>query len=314
MRSCSTSFWVILPIDIIRWRGWEVSLLLRAAGRQGEGVWRSWAMEVGLPLAAPPRWRALAGYCNALVDDCHSRWMLKTTFSARGLARAAGEVNAVLGRDDLPEARRLLAWHLVSRDTSALSQSHVCAATIESVAENLSDGVVAPLFYYSLGGLPAALAYRFINTGDAMLGYHDEEREWLGKVPARLDDVANVVPARVSAFVLLLAAGKDFQRGWRVWRRDRGSTESPNAGHPMSAMAGLLGVELEKHGHYRLGSGQRAPTPHDVARSIHVMKIAAVLVAIAGVALACLGRKHHELYFAAAIRTICARTSASWRI
>ena len=281
----------------VAWMGSFIAAARRRAPRRGRLAQLGYGGGLALGGAT-----ALAGAgwllqcaCRRLpfpLDVFATAWLLKTTFSARGLARAAGEVNAVLGRDDLPEARRLLAWHLVSRDTSALSQSHVCAATIESVAENLSDGVVAPLFYYSLGGLPAALAYRFINTGDAMLGYHDEEREWLGKVPARLDDVANVVPARVSAFVLLLAAGKDFQRGWRVWRRDRGSTESPNAGHPMSAMAGLLGVELEKHGHYRLGSGQRAPTPHDVARSIHVMKIAAVLVAIAGVALACLGRRH----------------------
>ena len=201
--------------------------------------------------------------------------ILKTTFSLHGLIRAAEDVYQALARDDLPAARHWLSWHLVSRDTSALSASQVAAATIESVAENASDGIVAPLFYYALGGLPLALGYRFANTADAMLGYRDETHEWLGKFPARLDDALNWIPARLSAVLILLAAwvlGEDSVSAWHTWRRDAAKTASPNAGHPMSAMAGALGVELEKVGHYRLGAGKRQPAREDIARATRLVK------------------------------------------
>jgi adenosylcobinamide-phosphate synthase len=208
--------------------------------------------------------------------------LLKMTFSLGGLAAAAGDVEATLEAGDLPEARRLLNWHLVSRDTATLSDSQVAAASIESLAENTSDGVVAPLLYYAVGGLPAALAYRFINTADAMLGYRDPAFEWLGKASARLDDVANLLPARLSAALIILAAalvGEDAGRAWHVWRRDADKTVSPNAGHPMSAMAGALGVELEKVGHYRLGTGQRSPAAEHIRRAVRLIRVVPLLFA-----------------------------------
>ena len=205
--------------------------------------------------------------------------VLKSTFAWRGLRTAAGEVETALA-SDLPEARRLLSWRLVSRDTSQLDASQVAAATIESVAENTSDGVVAPMFYYTIAGLPAALAYRYLNTGDAMMGYHDPEHEWLGKAPARIDDLANLVPARLTALLLGAAsalAGENSRNAWRVWQRDHAKTESPNAGHPMSMMAGALDVELEKAGQYRLGEGQKRVAPEDIGRSVRVMNTATAL-------------------------------------
>jgi adenosylcobinamide-phosphate synthase len=207
--------------------------------------------------------------------------LLTMTFSLRGLINAASEVEDALAVGDLTEARRLASWHLVSRDTTALSEPQVAAATIESVAENISDGVVAPLFYYALGGLPAALAYRFVNTADAMLGYRDPSHEWLGKAPARLDDLANLIPARLSAALIVLAAalaGEDARTAWQVWRRDAGETASPNAGHPMSAMAGALDVELEKVGHYRLGAGGRPPASGDIRRAARLIYFVPVLI------------------------------------
>lgn len=207
--------------------------------------------------------------------------LLKMTFSLRGLAAAAQEVEAALESRDLPEARRLVSWHLVSRDTTALSPAQVTAATVESVAENASDGVVAPLLYYTMGGLPAALAYRFINTADAMLGYRDPAHEWLGKVPARLDDLVNLLPARVTAGLITLAAtlvGENARGAWRTWRREAGKTTSPNAGHPMSAMAGALGVELEKVGHYRLGAGGRQPLAEDIGRAVRLVWVVPALM------------------------------------
>jgi adenosylcobinamide-phosphate synthase len=209
--------------------------------------------------------------------------LFKTTIGLRGLGRAAKEVQVALESGDLPEGRRLAAWHLVSRDTSALTAPQVAAATVESVAENSSDGVIGPLLFFALGGLPGALVYRWVNTCDSMLGYRDPEREWLGKGPARLDDLFNLVPARLTAALLTFAAwiaGEDARGAWRIWRRDAGKTESPNAGHPMSAMAGALGVELEKAGHYRLGAGQRSPEAADIGRSARLMRLTAFLASL----------------------------------
>jgi adenosylcobinamide-phosphate synthase len=215
-------------------------------------------------------------------------WVLKLTLSLRGLVQAAGEVRQALEHDDLPLARRLVSWHLVSRETSQLSGAQVAAAAVESVGENASDGIVAPLLFYALGGLPAALAYRFINTADAMLGYRDPVRFWLGKVPARVDDLANLVPARLTAVLIVLAAlllGENPRQARTVWHRDAQLTASPNAGHPMSAMAGALQVELEKVGQYRLGAGQPLPGAGHIARATRLLYgvTALAVVVLAGV-------------------------------
>jgi adenosylcobinamide-phosphate synthase len=202
---------------------------------------------------------------------------LKLTISLRGLDRAAREVQTALAAENLPEARRLLSWHLVSRDTSQLDASKVSAAAIESVAENASDGIVAPLFFFALGGLPAAFAYRFVNTADSMLGYRDTEREWLGKAPARLDDLFNFIPARLTGMFIVLSAyliGNHGRQAWNVMWRDAHLTVSPNAGVPMSAMAGALDVELEKVDYYVLGKGLRAPAPADLARARRLLYFA----------------------------------------
>jgi adenosylcobinamide-phosphate synthase len=220
-------------------------------------------------LPRPLNWLAEAG-------------VLKMMLSVGGLTRVASETQSALDAGDLPEARRLTSWHLVSRDTSKLTESQVAAATIESVTENTSDSIVAPLFYYTLLGLPGAFAYRFANTADAMLGYRDAGREWLGKIPARLDDVLNYIPARLTALLIIFADWinvGDATRATTIWQRDSRKTESPNAGHPMSAGAGVLGVELEKVNHYKLGEGQRAPQANDIYRSVRLMQTTAFLAA-----------------------------------
>jgi adenosylcobinamide-phosphate synthase len=209
---------------------------------------------------------------------------LKLTLSLRGLNRAAKEVQTALESQDLPEARRLLSWHLVSRDTSELNEAQISAAAIESVAENASDGIIAPLFFYALGGLPTAFAYRFVNTADSMLGYRDAEREWLGKFPARFDDLLNFIPARLTGFFIMICAPfckASFRGAWKIMRRDAGQTASPNAGIPMSAMAGALNVELEKIDHYKLGKGLHKPIPTDIAQSRYILFASIFLSALA---------------------------------
>ncbi|MGZ3415502.1 MAG: adenosylcobinamide-phosphate synthase CbiB, partial [Isosphaeraceae bacterium] len=196
--------------------------------------------------------------------------VLKLMFSARSLVNAGEAVRRALESGELEAARRLVGWHLVSRDTSRLDDSQVAAAAIESLAENANDSIVAPLLFYAIAGLPGVLAYRFINTCDAMLGYRDLKREWLGKCSARVDDLANLVPARLTAALIILAGvplGGSVPRAVRTWFRDSRVTASPNAGHPMSAAAGVLGVELAKCGHYRLGTGERLPAARDIARA-----------------------------------------------
>lgn len=198
--------------------------------------------------------------------------LLKTTFSMRGLWKASKEIQTALENSNLPEARRLLSWHLVSRDTAQLDEAHIAAATIESVAENASDSLVAPLFFYALGGLPLVIVYRFVNTADAMLGYRDPVHEWVGKFPARLDDLLNYLPARLTGILIVagtwLNRSRNFgSRAWRTIRQDARKTESPNAGYPMSAMAGALHVELEKADVYCLGEGNPLPAVRDIHKA-----------------------------------------------
>ena len=257
-----------------RWAPCAAGAVLVVAGVV---VWGAvgWLLERGFAfLPLPLRWLAEAG-------------VLKTTFALRGLGRASQQVRTALEAGNLPQARHLVSWHLVSRDTSQLTASQVAAATVESVAENTSDGIVAPWFFYVLGGLPAAFAYRFINTADAMLGYRDPQREWLGKVPARLDDLVNLVPARLTAVLMLLAAvfpGTNALTAWQTWRRDARCTASPNAGHPMSVMAGALQVELTKAGVYQLGAGQAPPAARDIPRAVHLV-YRTVALALGGLAI-----------------------------
>jgi adenosylcobinamide-phosphate synthase len=222
---------------------------------------------------------------------------LKLVLSVGGLTRAATEIRSALEARDLPAARRLTSWHLVSRNTSELSESQVVAATIESLTENTSDSLLGPLFYYTLFGLPGAFVYRFANTADSMLGYRDEEREWLGKIPARLDDLLNLVPARLTALLFIAItwfSGGDAIRAIKIWRRDRYQTESPNAGHPMSAGAGVLGIELEKVGHYKLGKGQSAPQIDDIGRAIRLMRTTAFIAAGLFGVISLLMRNNHD--------------------
>lgn len=209
---------------------------------------------------------------------------LKLTISLRGLDNAAKEVQTALQNNNLTEARRLLSWHLVSRDTSQLTESQVCAGAIESVAENASDGIIAPLFFYAVGGLPAAFAYRFVNTADSMLGYRDESREWLGKFPARFDDILNFIPARLAGLFIVLSAPlckASFINAWKIMWRDSSQTASPNAGVPMSAMAGALQVVLEKVNHYQLGKGLPQPSLSELIRSRKILFITIFLSALA---------------------------------
>lgn len=200
---------------------------------------------------------------------------LKPAFAVQNLIEASSEVETRLRAGDLASARASLA-NLVSRDVDRLDEPLVAAGAIESLAENLSDSFVAPAYYYLWSGLPGAFAYRAANTLDAMIGYRGSF-EYLGKASARADDLANYVPSRLTAGLIAGAAalkGFDWSRSLLVALRDHRLTLSPNAGWPMSAMAGALNVRLEKPGAYRLGREFRRPRPDDIDRAASVAWLA----------------------------------------
>ncbi len=220
--------------------------------------------------------------------------LLKTTFSVSGLGHAAQVTQRALEAGNL-DAARLSLRSLVSRDTKALNGPLVAAAAIESVGENTTDSYIAPWLAFALLGLPGAFAYRALNTLDSMIGYHGKY-EYSGKAAARLDDLVNLVPARLSALLLLIAGickwsdpvnrvtghidRLSVRRGWRIMRRDRGLTESPNAGWTMSALSGLVGVALEKRGHYLIGRDLQTADAADIGVAVRLAYRTAVLGAL----------------------------------
>lgn len=204
---------------------------------------------------------------------------LKSALALRGLRRAALRVAAHLEAGELEAARGAVGRDLVSRPTAALTGPQVASAAVESVAENLTDSLLAPLLFYLAFGLPGALAYRAVNTADAMLGYREGALEHFGKAAARLDDLLNLVPARLAALALVAAAplaGAGAAGALRTAWTEAGRTSSPNAGWTMAAAAGALGVTLDKPGHYRLGRG-RPPGPADVRRGVRLVTAAALV-------------------------------------
>lgn len=244
---------------------------------------------VAVVTAAAASWEARRlGWAGLFLEA----FLLKCALSLRGLVAAAWGVKKALADGGLDEARRRVGRDLVSRPTEELSARHVASATVESVAENLTDTLVAPLCFYLAFGLPGAWAYRTVNTADAMWGYRQGELEYLGKPAARLDDLLNWLPARLAAAAIVLGtplAGQSATGAWRAMWREHGLTASPNAGWTMAAMAGALGVVLEKPGAYRLGTGALPMAGH-IDRAVAVVLVASGIVVAASVAVAGLGR------------------------
>jgi adenosylcobinamide-phosphate synthase len=219
----------------------------------------------------------LTGF-NLIVYMIISGLFLKFSFSLRGLRQAVDSVKKLLSKDNLEQARISLRA-LVSRDTANLNKNQVISATVESAAENICDSFVAPLFYFFIFGVPGAVAYRIINTFDNMIGYHGQW-EYPGKFAARLDDVANFIPARLTALIIVLAASiyrKNISQAWHIMIRDHRKTESPNAGWTMSAIAGALGVQLEKIGYYRLGDKQNPLSLETITASRQIIMVTAIM-------------------------------------
>ena len=259
------------------WIGYTVKLADRVAPR-GKGS--GFAIGILMALLIPAFWAAAAWFAGWGLRELHplayilgGALLLKSSFAVGMLHRvAAGTRDLILG-GDLAALRENMR-SLVSRDVSAMIPGQAIAATVESVSENTTDSFIGPWLAFALFGLPGAFAYRAINTLDSMIGYRGEY-EYLGKASARLDDLVNLAPARMTALLLVLGGailpGQRAKGAWRIMWRDHARTASPNAGWTMSGMAGALGVELEKEGHYRLGDPSRPLEPGDISRAVQSM-------------------------------------------
>ena len=212
--------------------------------------------------------------------------------AAKGLVQESRNVYGELVKPDLPAARKAVS-RIVGRDTENLTAEGVTKAAVETVAENASDGVIAPLLYMLLGGAPLALTYKAVNTMDSMVGYKNETYLYFGRAAAKLDDVANYIPSRLAALLWAAAAaltGNDAKGAWRIWRRDRRNHASPNSAQTESACAGALGVQLAGPAYYfgeyypkpTIGDALRPIEPQDILRADRMMYAASVLALVFG--------------------------------
>ncbi len=215
-------------------------------------------------LASPLAWLVVAS------------WVLRESFSLRLLLETAWKAAVLAERGAWREAR-IVTQGLVRRNVFRLSDGHVMSAAVESLFESLVDGYTSPLFYATLLGPLGALAQRLINTLDSALGYPTPEYRDAGWAAARLDDLVNLAPARLTALLATLLAplaGGSIRATLATWRRHHRATKSPNAGHPIAAAAGALRVKLEKPGHYTIGQGP-LPTPSDTKRAVKLATLTA---------------------------------------
>jgi adenosylcobinamide-phosphate synthase len=204
--------------------------------------------------------------------------LFKATFAINGMGHYTKPIATALKRNDLVEARKWLPF-IVRRDPNSLNERQIISAAVESIAESTTDGITAPFFYFSLFGVPGAFAYRAVNTLDSMVGYKNIENKNIGWFSANLDAIANYVPARLTAYLMVVAAfilGEDWRDSQRILQRDKHKTPSPNAGYTISAMAGALNVQLEKQGYYRLGDDHGISFDH-ISKALRVMTMTAVL-------------------------------------
>ena len=215
--------------------------------------------------------------------------------AARGLVQESTNVYKELKKPDLPGARKAVS-RIVGRDTAELTAEGVTKAAVETVAENASDGVIAPLLYMLIGGAPLALTYKAINTMDSMLGYKNEKYLYFGRVSAKLDDAANYIPSRLAGLLWVAAAAfthNDAKGAWKIWRRDRRNHASPNSAQTESACAGALGVQLAGPAYYfgeyyakpTIGDALRPIEPEDILRANRMMVAESILALAIGLGL-----------------------------
>ncbi|NLI92680.1 MAG: cobalamin biosynthesis protein CobD [Peptococcaceae bacterium] len=211
---------------------------------------------------------------NTMLGFVFEALMCYQILATKSLKTESMKVYMELQKGNLPEARKRLSW-IVSRDTANLSTAQVTKGAVETVAENISDGVIAPMTFILIGGAPLGFLYKAINTLDSMTGYKNDQYLYFGKFAARLDDIVNYIPARISAYLMILAVfftGYDLKGALRIYRRDRHNHTSPNSAHAEAVCAGALHIQLAGNNYY-FGKLVEKPTIGDDTRPIEAEDI-----------------------------------------
>ncbi|MGL5677939.1 MAG: adenosylcobinamide-phosphate synthase CbiB [Cellulosilyticaceae bacterium] len=206
---------------------------------------------------------------NGIVGWCLETIMVYQILATKALKDESMKVYEALEKEDLPLARKMLSM-IVGRDTACLDEEGITKAAIETVAENTSDGIIGPLLFLTLGGVPLGFGYKAVNTLDSMIGYKNEKYLDFGRFAAKLDDVLNYIPARLSAYIMIMAAqilGRDHKEAKRIYKRDRYNHKSPNSAHTEAVCAGALGIQLAGDAYY-FGKLHKKPTIGDAKRTV----------------------------------------------
>jgi len=205
--------------------------------------------------------------------------LFKMTIAIKGMERHALAVLDSIQKNDLTQARTNLSM-IVKRNTKNLDKNHILSGTLESLSENIVDGITGPMFYFAIFGLPGAFVYRIVNTVDSMVGYKTQMFKNLGWFGANCDNVLNYIPSRLTGLTIVLGSmllGHDWKNCYEIFKRDGKKTDSPNAGYPMAAFAGALGTKFEKLELYSLGTGEYEITSKKVKDAISLMKVTSLL-------------------------------------
>lgn len=288
----------------VRWMGraitWGESALRRPGQTRCEQLLGGAALTTGVVVSSYLLTRLVirsAYRRSRVVGSITEIFLGSTCIASRSLEQEAVAVLVALESNAIDVARVRLA-RIVGRETKTLNPQEISRAVIETLAESLSDGVIAPLFYMTIGGVPLAMAYKAINTLDSMIGHADDHYLYFGKPAARLDDAANLLPARLTALATVAAAAiadeVNPQSAWETWLRDGSKHKSPNAGQPESAMAGALGVRLGGGNVYdgefvpapQIGSEFRGPNVKDARLAIRIVSVVTLIGFGVGILLA----------------------------
>ena len=216
---------------------------------------------------------------NIILYILLASFLLKTAFSMKCMGQLSIPIGESIEEGKMEEAKNRLR-RIVRRDPTNFDDQKILSATVECVIESTVDGITSPLFYYSIFGVPLAIAYRAINTLDSTVGYKDTEHVNIGWFSAKMDDIANYLPARITSILMILSAwllNEDWRGAWKILKRDRGKTESPNAGWTMSTAAGIFNVQFEKPGYYILGDRVNLLTSQHILRALRIMKLTTLL-------------------------------------
>lgn len=287
--------WLYHPVRMIGHLISGVEKIIRSlfpSGKTGERIGGGLlvVIVVAVSMAVPGGILYLAYHISLYLGLAVESFMCYQILATKSLKVESDRVYQEIQTGDIARARKAVSM-IVGRDTQNLTIEGVTKAAVETVAENTSDGVIAPLFYMVIGGALLGFGYKAVNTMDSMVGYKNEKYQYFGTVAAKLDDIVNFIPARISAIIMVVSAflcGMDGKEAFRIFKRDRYNHASPNSAQTESVMAGALGVQLAgdawyfgvKHEKPTIGDAKRSVELRDIQRSNRLMYMTTVLTVI----------------------------------